>query len=287
MLMSSGPSPIILSNQDRRVEVHGLVLTETFRPPGLVLPPHFHEHANIALAIEGFFTETVGRAPYDVRPSSVIFRPAGEKHSNRYGKTAARCLIIEVGPQRLTEIRQATRILDRASYVEGGPITGLALRILREFRSLDAVGPLSIEALTLEMLVQGTRLEIMRDRNPPRWLEQAREAIHEQFLESPSLSSIAELVAVHAAHLAKMFRRHYGCTVGDYVRMQRLDYSVKLLAQFDKSLSTIALVAGFYDQSHFTHLFKLRFGITPGDFRADLRRRQVSSALKRQGAPPD
>jgi AraC-like DNA-binding protein len=271
---------LVLGNADRRVELSGFVLTETFRPAGLVLPPHFHEYANIALAVEGSFIETVGPKPYEVNPCSVIFRPAGEKHSNRYGKTAAHCLIIEVGPQRLAEIRQATRILDRASYVEGGPISSLALKILREFRTLDAVGPLSIEALTLEMLVQATRLDVPRDRNPPRWLQQATEVIHEQFLESLSLSGIAELVGVHSAHLAKMFRRHYGCTVGGYVRTLRLDYSAKLLAQFDKSLSAVAFVAGFYDQSHFTHLFKLRFGITPGDFRADLRRKQVSIAVK-------
>jgi AraC family transcriptional regulator len=269
------------------MEVSGFILTETYRPPGLVLPPHFHEYANIALAVQGSFIETVGPKPYEVNPCSVIFRPAGEKHSNRYGKTAAHCFIIEVQPQRLSVLREVTEILDRASYVEGGMISSLALRILREFRTLDAVGPLSIEALTLEMLVQAARLEVMRDRNPPRWLQQAREVIHEQFLESLSLSSIAELVGVHAAHLAKMFRRHYGCTVGGYVRMLRLDYSAKLLAQFDKSLSTIAFVTGFYDQSHFNHLFKLRFGITPGDFRADLRRKQVSIAVRKQGAPAD
>jgi len=285
--MNSTPSPIVLSGQDKRVEASGFVLTQTYRPPGLLLPPHFHEHANIAFTIEGFFTETVGRQPYDVSPSSVIFRPAGEKHSNRYGKTAARCLIIEVGPQRLAEIRHATRILDRASYVEGGLISSLALRILREFRTLDAVGPLSIEALTLEMLVQATRLDVVQDRNPPRWLQQAREVIHEQFLESLSLSSVAELVGVHAAHLAKMFRRHYGCTLGDYVRRLRLDYASQLLARSERTLTTIALAAGFYDQSHFAHLFKLRFGVTPGVFRADLRRKHVSIAVKKQGAPPD
>src|SRR5580704_6035734 len=86
------------------------------------------------------FTETVGRKPYEVNPCSVIFRPAGEKHSNRYGKSASHCLIIEVRPQRLSELRQVTEILDRASYVEGGMISSLALRILREFRTLDAVG---------------------------------------------------------------------------------------------------------------------------------------------------
>jgi AraC family transcriptional regulator len=285
--MNSTPSPIVLSGQDKRVEASGFVLTQTYRPSGLVLPPHFHEHANIALTIEGFFTETVGRKPYEVNPCSVIFRPAGEKHSNRYGKTAAHCLIIEVRPQRLSELRQVTEILDRASYVEGGMISSLALRILREFRTLDAVGPLSIEALTLEMLVQATRLNVVQDHNPPRWLQQAREVIHEQFLESLSLSSVAELVGVHAAHLAKMFRRHYGCTLGDYVRRLRLDYASQLLARSERTLTTIALAAGFYDQSHFAHLFKLRFGVTPGVFRADLRRKHVSIAVKKQGAPSD
>jgi AraC family transcriptional regulator len=285
--MNSLPSPIVLSGQDKRVEASGFVLTQTYRPPGLVLPPHFHEHANIALTIDGFFTETVGRKPYEVNPCSVIFRPAGEKHSNRYGKTAAHCLIIEVRPQRLSELRQVTEILDHASYVEGGMVSSLALRILREFRTLDAVGPLSIEALTLEMLVHATRLDLVQDRNPPRWLQQAREVICEQFLESLSLSSVAELVGVHAAHLAKMFRRHYGCTLGDYVRRLRLDYASQLLARSERTLTTIALAAGFYDQSHFAHLFKLRFGVTPGVFRADLRRKHVSIPVKKQGAPLD
>jgi AraC family transcriptional regulator len=280
-------SPIVLSDRDKRLEVAGFVLTETFRPSGLVLPAHFHEHANIALTVEGSFTETVGTEPYEVNPSSVIFRPAGEKHSNRYGATAARCLIIEVRPERLAAIRQVTRILDRAAYVEAGVISHLALRIFRESRMRDAVVPLAIEALTLEMLVEATRIDCARDRNPPRWLRQAREVLHEQFAQSIDLSSIADLVGVHAAHLAKTFRRHYGCTVGDYVRRLRLDYAARLLTHSDKALSAIAVVAGFYDQSHFTHLFRLRFGVTPGGFRAALGKRRAPTTPNEQDPQPD
>jgi AraC family transcriptional regulator len=184
-------------------------------------------------------------------------------------------------------MRQVTGILDHASYVEAGPISHLALRILGEFRMLDAVAPLAIEALTLEMLVQATRLDSRIERNPPRWLRQAREVIREQFAESLSLSSVAELVGVHAAHLAKMFRKHYGCTVGEYVRRLRLDHAAKLLARSEKTLSTIALAAGFYDQSHFAHLFKLRFGVSPGVFRTGLRRRQGPIRAKNQHAQSD
>lgn len=270
--MTSAPSPLVLSGHDRRVEVSGFVLTETFRPAGLVLPPHFHEHANIALTVEGSFVETVGAEAYEVHPASVIFRPAGEKHSNRYGNTAARCLIIEVQPDRLKSIRQVTPMLDRASHVEGGFVSNLAFRIFQESRLPDAVAPFSIESLALELLVEATRVQCSRDRTPPHWLLQAREFVNERFMDTASLSTIAESVGVHPAHLAKLFRLRYGCTIGDYIRRLRLDYAAQLLAQSEKTLSTIALAAGFYDQSHFANLFKLKFGVTPGVFRRTLRR---------------
>ena len=278
--MNGAANSLVLNDQDRRLAVSGFVLTETFRPAGLVLPAHFHEHANIALAVEGSFMETVGAEPYEVHPASVIFRPAGEKHSNRYGKTHAHCLVIEVRPERLVAIRQVTPILDRASHVEGGFVSNLAFRILRESRMPDSVAALSIEALVLEMLVQATRFECVRDQRPPAWLQQAREILHERFMESVSLSNTAALVGVHAAHLAKMFRRHYGCTVGHYVRRLRQNHAAELLAQSDQSLSAVALATGFYDQSHFAHLFKRRFGVTPGDFRASFRTRQAPVLAK-------
>ena len=285
--MNSRSSPIVLSGQDKRVDVSGFTLTQTYRSAGLVLPPHFHEYANIALAVDGSFMETVGPKPYEVDPYSVIFRPAGEKHCNRYGKTAARCLIIEVRPQRLAEARQVTDILERASYVQPGLFSHLVLAMCGEFRMLDSVSSLAIESLILEILVQATRASSRNERNPPKWLRQAREIVHEQFAQSLNLSAIAELVGIHAAHLAKMFRKHYGYTVGDYIRRLRLDYASQLLARSEKSLSAIALAAGFYDQSHFAHLFKLRFGVTPGVFRAGLRTRRAPMLPTYKDSPSD
>ena len=152
---------------------------------------------------------------------------------------------------------------------------------------LDAVAPLAIEALILEMLVQSARLGSALERNPPQWLRQAKELVQEEFLQSLSLSGVAELVGVHPAHLAKMFRKQYGCTVGDYVRRLRLDYASRLLVRSEKSLSAIALAAGFYDQSHFARLFKLRFGVPPGVFRADLRTRRPPVLAKHKNLPFD
>jgi AraC-like DNA-binding protein len=253
----------------------------------LVLPSHYHEHANIALTLEGDFIETIGTHACEMAPSCVILRPSGEKHSNRYGTNASRSLIIEVKPQQLAMISEVTSVLDSPAYFKGGSPANFGLRIHREFKAMDCVAPLSIEALVLEMLVEMTRETSRRERVQPPWLRVARDLLHDQFSQTLSLSNVAEVVGVHAAHLAKMFRRHYACTVGEYLRTLRLDHAAKLLAHSDKTLSTVALLAGFYDQSHFARLFKQRFGVTPRGFRSDLRRKQLPITAKKQAAAPD
>jgi AraC family transcriptional regulator len=82
-----------------------------------------------------------------------------------------------------------------------------------------------------------------------------------------SLSGIAAAVGVHPAHLAKMFRRHYRSTPGEFRRRIRLERSARDVAGSDRPLAEIALANGFFDQSHFTRAFKLHFGRTPSEHR--------------------
>jgi AraC-like DNA-binding protein len=56
--------------------------------------------------------------------------------------------------------------------------------------------------------------------------------------------------------------------VGEYIRRLRLDYAMQELAQSAKAIAEVALEVGFYDQSHFTHAFKLHTGMTPAQFRS-------------------
>ncbi len=264
--------PTALREPIRTVELEGYILTETVRPSSLKLPQHFHSHTNIAFVLKGCFSETIGKRPQVCGPCDLIIRPAGELHSNEYGREDVRCLIIEVKPQRLAMIQQVSEVLDRVVRVRGALMPALAMRIYKEFQIMDSASPLSIEALTLEMLARTARLGLVGQlSSAPRWLHQAREILHEQFSQQLTLSSVAELVGVHPAHLAKMFRKHCKCTVGEYVRRLRLAYATRELTDSDRPLAEIALAAGFYDQSHFTRDFKLHNGMTPGEFRLVIR----------------
>ena len=262
-------NPVSLNERDRCVDIGGFVVTETVRGPFLTLPWHSHEHTNIAFVVKGCFTETIGKRPHECQPCSLIVRPAGESHLNQYGRVEARCLIIEVKLKRLERFRELSDALESAYHLRDEPLSALALRISKELRRMDGSSPLAIEALILEILVQLSRRGVADSfLIEPRWLCEARDLIHENFSAPISLSGIAETVGVHPAHLARTFRRRYRCTVGDYVRRLRLDKAARELTYAERSLADIALAAGFYDQSHFSHAFKLHLGVTPAEFRA-------------------
>ncbi|HEV7843837.1 MAG TPA: helix-turn-helix transcriptional regulator [Pyrinomonadaceae bacterium] len=266
-------SPITLGAQLKSIEVGGFILTETAHAPCLALPRHVHERANVSFVLKGSFTEVVNKRPQECGPLSVLVKPAGEVHSNEYGRLGARCLIIEVKRQRLEAIRAHSKVFEWAEHVRGGLLPALALRVYQEFRARDKSSPLIIEGLVLEMLGHTTRREVRASPlAPPHWLQQARDLCHESFAQPISLVGIAASVDVHPAHLARTFRKYYQCSVGEYVRRRRLDFAAREIAQSDKSLAEIASAAGFYDHSHFTHAFKAHTGITPTEYRAETKR---------------
>lgn len=108
---------------------------------------------------------------------------------------------------------------------------------------------------------------------PSPRLDSTLEVVHDCFNQRLSLGDIAESVGVHPAHLARAFRKRYGCSVGNYVRRLRVNFAADELRSGDHSLSQVALKAGFYDQAHFNRCFKRKFGIPPGVYRATYRGR--------------
>ena len=267
--MNLGSHSITFGEQLKKFATGGFILTETLHEPSLVLPRHDHECANINLTIRGSFRETIGSRPQECGPASLLVKPAGESHANRYGDAGAHCLIIEVTPPRLESIRNYSRLFEAPTHIERGSLSTLAMRVYQELLTMDSASPVVIEGLVLEMLGEASRRQF-RDAHgtaAPRWLIQARDILHEHFAEPLSLSGIAELVDVHPSHLARMFRKHYRTTVGEYVRRLRLEFAAKELAASNKSLAEIATGAGFYDQSHFCNEFRRFMNITPGKFR--------------------
>ena len=61
--------------------------------------------------------------------------------------------------------------------------------------------------------------------------------------------ALAQTVDVHPVHLAHQFRKHFGVSIGEYIRNLRIQFVCQRL-RTDASLAEIAREAGFADQSH-------------------------------------
>jgi AraC family transcriptional regulator len=125
-----------------------------------------------------------------------------------------------------------------------------------------------VEGLILEFLGNASRSLFRPPARTPPWLERARDLCHAHFAEQLTLGDIAKSVGAHPTHIARSFKKHYGATVGEYIRGLRLDWAAARLESTDDSIADIAAAAGFYDQSHFSHNFKKYLGVTPVEFRA-------------------
>jgi AraC-like DNA-binding protein len=84
--------------------------------------------------------------------------------------------------------------------------------------------------------------------------------------EDLDLDRIAEAGQLSKFHLVRLFQAVEGITPWAYVQQVRLEKAKKLL-EAGLPLAEVALLVGFYDQSHFTRAFRQAEGETPGHYR--------------------
>lgn len=237
------------------------VLCETRYPGESGLPTHAHEYACLVVALEGTFRERTGAQSREVAPGTVIARPPGEPHSNRFLAEGARCLNVELPP----------RWTARSGAFSGGAFRILGRRLYGELLRGDELSALTVESLVLGFFAEAGRDGRRERGGVPRWLEQTRARLHDDPAARVTLCELAADADVHPVYLATTFRRWFGQTVASYVRQLRIELACRQLASSDAPLADVALGAGFADQSHFGRAFRRAMQVTPAAYRASVR----------------
>jgi AraC family transcriptional regulator len=246
----------------------GLTLCETRYAPGTCLPRHSHERAYFCLVRRGTYREEYAGRQRSCGPLTLAYHPPGELHAEQIGSAEVRSFNIEFGPAWPRLASGAALPLDRPFDTRGEPLVSLAVRLFNEFSRPDPASPLIIEGLTLELLGHAVRAALPGPAaTAPAWLERVRELLAECCTDPPGLSELAAEAGVHPGHLAAAFRRHFGCTLGEYTRQRRVELACRQLAATDRPLAEIAVAVGFADQSHLTRTFKRHIGVTPAAYR--------------------
>jgi AraC family transcriptional regulator len=261
------PAPIV-----RTRTAGDFLLTETRYASDSSLSTHAHEYGCLVVVLDGTFDERFEAKSRRVGPGTVILRPEGESHSDRFGSGGGRCLNVEMRPQWLKRVREVANPLDRSAAYSGGAFAVVGRRLHAELVNGDDLSSLMVESLVLGLLADAAREDRRSTWDAPRWLLRAKERIDDDASAHVTLADLAAEAGVHPVHLATMFRRCFGRTVATYVRQLRVELACRELLDSNAPLADIALAAGFSDQSHFGRRFKEAIGVTPAVYRNAMRR---------------
>ena len=129
------------------------------------------------------------------------------------------------------------------------------------------------EQLLLEVYHQYLKED--KKKTPPALANELREIIQDQLDINLNLSlkSVSGELNVHPSYLSREFSKHFdNLSFGDYIRKLRIEKAIGLLESTRHSLSEIAYLTGFSDQSHFTRIFKKQTGQNPSVYRKKLQK---------------
>ncbi|MFP8969467.1 helix-turn-helix domain-containing protein, partial [Pseudomonas aeruginosa] len=83
----------------------------------------------------------------------------------------------------------------------------------------------------------------------------------------PSLEELAAFCGLSPWQVLRRFRRHCGLPPHQWLTQLRLERALPLVLRGEQPLSQVAQQFGFYDQAHFSRLFRRTYGLPPARLR--------------------
>lgn len=141
--------------------------------------------------------------------------------------------------------------------------------LLQAFRS--EASPLEKEAVIAaffeQTLAGGIVLDYIDSNEAQPKLKVIRDYVQHCFLEKITLEQLEAISGLNKFHIIRLFKQFYQIPPHTYQTLLRVNYAKKELLKH-RPLAEVALDAGFYDQSHFTKVFKAYTGVTPDHYQS-------------------
>jgi AraC-like DNA-binding protein len=107
-------------------------------------------------------------------------------------------------------------------------------------------------------------------KKTPDWVKELRQIIQDQIDTNLNLTEISKSLDINPSYLSREFSKHFNnLSFGEYIRKLRIEKAIELMKQNQYTLTEIAYLTGFSDQSHFTRIFKQHTGKSPSAYKKD------------------
>jgi hypothetical protein len=115
-------------------------------------------------------------------------------------------------------------------------------------------------------------------KKTPVWVNELKQIIQDQVDTNLSLAEISKSLDINPSYLSREFSKHFNnLSFGEYIRKLRIEKAIELIHAGSYTLTEIAYLTGFSDQSHFTRIFKMHTGKNPSAFKKDLKKSKADT----------
>lgn len=253
-------------NTDSVYEMDGIVLTDTVYTHAHV-DWHYHENPYFTLILAGRLEEGSKKEKRKLVAGDLLFHNWQDPHYNIKPPGTTRGFHIELGEGWIQKPDIHLSNTAGSAQLEHPVAKLAAYQLLLETKQKDVTSGLAIETGLIQLLHHKKWESAQHYTLAPSWVSMVKDMIHAYPCDKLSLATLSECAQVHPVHLSRDFARYFGCSLSHYIRRLRIAKSLTLLGDAHETLAGIAVACGFFDQSHYTHYFKMIMGVNPASYR--------------------
>lgn len=252
-----------------RKELNGIMMIEKNHNSGESLPVHAHENAYFCTILEGNWQKRIGDIKIDCIPQKCIYHNPFEEHSDLF-LNKSRVFDIEIRNSTIESLIGNSSEHPNYKIYFNDRVNWLNAHIYYEFIMNGNDSDLLFEELLINLLSITVKNEIKfkKEKKIPCWLTGVKDYIDDNFSESICFNNLARQADVHPVHLVRSFKSAFNCNLGEYQRIARVKDACQKLIYTNLTLTEIANVTGFFDQSHFYRIFRKYTGMLPASYRS-------------------
>lgn len=116
--------------------------------------------------------------------------------------------------------------------------------------------------------------QLLKEEKRPQWLNNLIVEINSPNNLSWNVSDVVAHSNYSKTHLARLFKEEMGISIGEYLQEIKIQNARDILVNSDVSLAELCDIIGHSSLSHFSNVFKKRYGIAPGKYRTAHRQKE-------------
>lgn len=264
------------------------------------IKPHSHEFIELAYVAEGIGVHRYKGEPFRIGAGDVFVIEPGAEHAYEVSEGSSLLVynvlfIAGLLKSELETLSEVTPFVDffyvepflrsavhfqshlRLDVYEQLEMKGLLDHIVAEFKSKKLGYRIVTKTRLIEMFVFLSRCYALHQSPSPSFRTETNmlvricEFIEQHYAQPLSLPQVSQLCGMSPSAFSAKFKQHTGNTFIEYRNKVRLTIAAHRIQLTEEKILTISQDVGFDDLSFFNKLFKQQYGLSPGQYRRQLK----------------